>query len=150
MAQARSAKALAERVDPSRNSRSALTAVVLLHLAVNIVHGRAHAGASVPLPLLSALFVYIVILAGPLAGLALSFWRPRAGAWVVAASMGGALAFGLINHFIVAGPDHVTHVAAEWRTLFGATAALLVAIEAAGVATGIWCAMPRVAPGRAS
>jgi hypothetical protein len=150
MEQTRSAKALAERCDPSRSSQSALIAVVLSHLAVNIVHGRAHAGASVPLPLSSALFVYIVILAAPLAGLVLSFWRARAGAWVVAASMGGALVFGLINHFIVAGPDHVAHVAAEWRTLFGATAALLAVTEAAGVAIGVWCAMPRVAPGRAA
>ena len=127
-----------------------LTGVVLTHLAVNIVHGRAHAGAQVALPPAGMWFVVLVILAGPLAGLALSFWRPRPGAWVVAASMGGALLFGLINHFIVAGSDHVTHVAAEWRTLFGVTAALLVAIEAAGVAVGVWCAMRRVAPGRAS
>ena len=48
-----------------------------------------------------------------------------AGGWIVAASLGGALVFGLINHFIIAGPDHVAHVAAEWRTLFGVTAALL-------------------------
>ena len=31
----------------------------------------------------------------------------------------------LINHFIIAGPDHVAHVAAEWRALFGVTAVLL-------------------------
>ena len=113
----------------------ALAAVVLVHLAINIAHGRAHTGAQVPLPLAGALFVYIVILAGPLVGLAVSRWRPRAGAWIVAASMGGALVFGLINHFIIDGPDHVAHVAAEWRPLFGVTAALLVVCEAAGAAS---------------
>ena len=91
-------------------------------------------------PLAGALFVYVVILAGPLVGLALSRWRPRAGAWIVAASMGGALVFGLVNHFLIAGSDHVMHVAAEWRTLFGVTAALLVLSEAIGVGTGLWCA----------
>ena len=122
----------------------ALAAVVLVHLAISLVHGRAHAGAEVFLPLAGALFVYIVILAGPLAGLAVSRWRPRAGAWIVALSLSGALIFGLINHFIIAGPDHVAHVAAEWRTLFGTTAALLVASESAGAATAVWFAVRHV------
>jgi hypothetical protein len=121
----------------------ALAGVVLVHLAVNVLHGRAHTGAQVPLSLAAALFVYIVILAGPLLGLAVSAWRPIAGAWIVAASLGGALVFGLINHFIIPGPDYVSHVAAEWRTLFGVTAALLLATEAAGAAIGVWSAMRR-------
>ena len=82
-----------------------LAAIVLVHLAVNVLHGRAHLGAQVPLSAAATLFVYIVILAGPLAGLAVSRWRPIAGGSIVAASLGGALVFGLINHFIVAGPD---------------------------------------------
>jgi hypothetical protein len=117
-----------------------LAAVVLTHLAIAIVHGRAHTGAQVPLPLAGALFVYIVILAGPLVGLGVSRWRPQAGAWIVAASMSGAFVFGLINHFIIDGPDHVGHVAAAWRPLFGATAALLLVCEAAGTAVGVWAA----------
>ena len=120
--------------------RWALSAVVLVHLAISIVHGQAHEGAQVPLPFAAALFVYIIILAGPLVGLIASVWRPVAGAGIVAASMAGALLFGLINHFIIAGPDHVDHVAAEWRTLFGTTAVLLLVSEAVGVATAIWCA----------
>ena len=122
----------------------ALTAVVLTHLAINIAHGRAHEGAQVPLSVAAALFVYLVILAGPLVGLVLSVWRPVAGAWIVAATMAGALVFGLVNHFIIAGPDHVAHVAAEWRTMFGATAALLVASEAVGAATAVWFAVRHV------
>jgi hypothetical protein len=120
----------------------ALSAVVLLHLVLNLAHGRAHAGAQVPLPLLAALFVYAVILAGPLIGLAAWRWRPRLGGWMVAASMGGALVFGLINHFIIEGPDHIGHVAAAWRQLFSITAVLLVICEAAGAGIGIWSASP--------
>jgi hypothetical protein len=75
----------------------------------------------------------------------------RTGAWIVAASMSGALVFGLVNHFVIGGSDHVMHVAAEWRMLFGVTAALLVVSEAIGAGAGIWCAMrhPRTT-GRAS
>ena len=119
------------------NGRPALAAVVLAHLAVSLVHGTAHSGAQVELDRAGMLFVYIVILLGPLAGLALSFWRPRAGAWIVALTMSGSLVFGLINHFIIQGADHVSHVAPAWRTLFASTAALLVAVEAAGVAIGL-------------
>ena len=120
----------------------ALTAVVLAHLAVNIAHGRAHDGAQVPLTALGMLFVYVVILAAPLIGLGIWRWQPRLGGWIVAASMSGALAFGVINHFIIDGSDHVAHVAAAWRQLFGVTAALLVACEAAGAAIGLWAASP--------
>ena len=119
----------------------ALAAVVLVHVAISLVHGRAHAGAQVFLPPAGAWFVYIVILAGPLVGLAMSLWRPQAGAWLVAASMGGALVFGLVNHFIIAGSDHVAHVAAQWRTLFGVTAALLAVSEAVGMGVGVWSAI---------
>ena len=122
----------------------ALAAMVLIHLAISILHGRAHSGAQVGLSTAASLFVYIVILAGPLAGLILLRSMPVAGAWTVAASLGGALVFGLINHFIVAGPDHVDHVAAAWRPLFGITAALLAATEAAGAAIGVWSATRRM------
>lgn len=118
----------------------ALSAVVLIHLAINIMHGRAHAGAQVPLSAAGMLFVYIVILAGPLVGLGVWRWQPQPGGWIVAACMAGALLFGLINHFIIDGADHVAHVAAEWRSLFGVTAGLLVACEALGVAIGVWSA----------
>jgi F0F1-type ATP synthase membrane subunit a len=116
----------------------ALAAVVLTHHAISLVHGRAHQGAQVPLPFAGTLFVYIVILAGPLVGLGLSRWRPRAGAWIVALTMAGALIFGLVNHFLIDGSDHVANVAAEWRSLFGTTAVLLLLSEAAGVAIGVW------------
>jgi hypothetical protein len=128
----------------SRGADWALGSVVLVHLAISVLHGRAHSGAQVPLSAAATLFVYLVVLAGPLAGAAVSRWKPVAGGWIVAASLGGALIFGLINHFIIAGPDHVDHVAAEWRTLFGVTAILLLVTETAGVAIGVWYAVRRV------
>ena len=112
--------------------RSWLTAAVLVHLAISIVHGRAHAGAHVPLSAEANLFVFIVILAGPLIGLALLWPAQRAGAWVIAGTMAASLVFGVVNHFVLAGPDHVANVDAPWRPLFAATAALLAMTEAFG------------------
>ena len=114
-----------------------LTAAVLGHLLISVLHGSAHDGGHVALTRARALFVYTVILAGPLSGLVASIFSPRAGALLVAATMAGALVFGFVNHFIISGPDHVSQVAAEWRTLFTATAVLLVASEAAGIAAGL-------------
>lgn len=127
-----------------RGADRALAAIVVVHLAISVLHGRAHSGAEVPLSAAATLFVYLVILAGPLAGLLLLRSMPIAGAWTVAATLGGALVFGLVNHFIIAGPDHIDHVAAAWRPLFGITAALLAVTEAAGAAIGVWSATRRV------
>jgi ABC-type xylose transport system permease subunit len=113
--------------------RAWLTATVLAHLVVSMVHGVAHTQANVPLSLAANLFVYIVILAGPLIGLALTWWTPRLGGWLIAISMAGSLVFGLVNHFVLTSPDHVAHVDPQWRSLFATTAVLLAVTEALGV-----------------
>jgi ABC-type xylose transport system permease subunit len=110
-----------------------LTAIVLAHLVVSAIHGVAHDRAHVPLSLWANVFVYVVILAGPLVGLALTWWSARAGAWVVALAMAGSLAFGVVNHFLLSSPDHVAHVDPQWRPLFTFTAVLLALTEALGV-----------------
>jgi hypothetical protein len=117
-----------------------LAAAVLGHLVVAAIHGAAHVGAQVPLGVASRLFVLAVILVGPVAGLLISrLSAGRGGIWVIAATMTGALAFGFVNHFVIAGADHVTHVATPWKPMFGITAVLLVATEAAGAAVALWC-----------
>ena len=128
--------------------RTTLAAIVIFHLIVSVFHGAAHSGAQVFLPLAGNLFVYIVILAGPLGGLALSPWRPHLGAALVGVTLAGSFVFGVVNHFIIPGADHVTHVAREWRSLFATTAVLLAVVEAAGAAIGFRLARRRA--GRAS
>jgi len=119
-----------------------LVGLIVLHLVISFVHGAAHTGAAVPLSRASTVFVWVVILAGPLAGLLVWRWVDvRAGAWVVAATLGASLAFGLINHFVIAGADHVAHVAEGWRLMFGVTAVLLAVTEALGSTVAIWSAV---------
>jgi hypothetical protein len=77
--------------------------------------------------------VYIVILAGPLIGLALTWWTPRLGGWLIALSMAASLMFGLVNHFVLASPDHIAHVNPQWRSLFATTAVLLAVTETLGL-----------------
>jgi uncharacterized membrane protein YbjE (DUF340 family) len=63
--------------------------------------------------------------------------HPRLGARLIAVTMTGALVFGLVNHFVIPGPDHVAHVVASSRGWFETTAALLVITEAAGAWLGM-------------
>jgi hypothetical protein len=109
-----------------------LMATVLVHLVVSAIHGTAHDRAHVPLSFGASMFVYVVILAGPLVGLALTWWHARAGGWVIALAMSGSLLFGVLNHFLLSSPDHVAHVDPQWRPLFTATAVLLAVTEALG------------------
>jgi hypothetical protein len=106
--------------------------VVVAHLVISFVHGAAHAQAHVPLSLAANLFVYIVILAGPLLGLVLAWKARRIGSVVIACAMAGSLVFGLVNHFVLASADHVSHVDPQWRALFATTAVLLAVTEALG------------------
>ena len=110
------------------------TSVVAAHLAVNLIHGAAHSGAEVPITVIQNAFVWIVILIGPLVALWLLRTNRRFGAELLALTMGGALVFGLVNHFIIDSADHVSQVTnATWRLPFQVSAALLLVLEAAGV-----------------
>ena len=114
-----------------------MAAVVLAHLIVTVAHGTAHTGAHIPLSPAASVFVFTVILAGPLIGLAVTWWSPRLGAWLVALTMGGALAFGFLNHFVFSSPDHILQVDPQWRPLFTLTAVLLAFTEALGLGLAI-------------
>lgn len=117
--------------------KTALIVVVLVHLVVAFMHGLAHAQARVTPSLMATLFIYIVILAGPLIGLAVMRVAGRTGAWIVATTLAGALIFGIVNHFVIESPDHIAHIDREWRTLFTTTAVLLAVTEALGFGLAI-------------
>jgi len=120
-----------------RASRILLAATIVVHIVVTILHGGDHDGAHVTLSRASRLFVYAVVLAGPPIGLALTWPNIRLGASIVGATMAAALAFGVVNHFVIAGPDHVGHVETQWRQAFATSALLLAATEAFGVVMAV-------------
>ena len=118
-----------------------LTAVVLVHFAISAVHGFAHTRANVLLAPAALAFVFTVILAGPLVGLVLRHTiLPRTGAWIIAATLTASLVFGLVNHFVMDGADHVMRVVGSSQTLFGVTAALLAISEALGAGLAVHAA----------
>ena len=124
--------------------RRAVTTIVWIHAAAVAAHAAAHLGAAVALSPVATVYVWLVIIAGPLLG----WWicksgRPRAGSAIVACCMAGALIFGLWNHFLAAGADHINadHIsmigAGPWQGPFRVTAIALAVVEAAGTIAGV-------------
>ena len=114
-----------------------LVIVVLLHAAVTVVHGSAHASAAVNLGPAGLAFVIAVIEIAPLAGLVWMLRNRRSGARLIALAMMASLVFGVVNHFIIPGADRVDYVHGPMHALFETTAVLLAITEAAGVTLGI-------------
>lgn len=121
-----------------RKLRLAMTGWVLLHLVVALVHGFSHHRLGVDLENWQQVFVGTVILAGPLAALAVLWtFRLRLGTILLSVSMAGSSAFGVCYHFLLPTPDNVFLLQrsgpGHWFTI---TAVLLAIIE---TACGVWC-----------
>ena len=116
-----------------------VTAIVGVHLLVNIVHGLAHHELHVGLALPALIFVIVVVLIAPLLAMTLVWTvKKRLGLILLALSMSGSFLFGLYHHFLAMGPDHVNSQPwSPWGLAFGLTAYALLIIEAIGTYTGI-------------
>ena len=136
-----SVHAVREQPIPAESTQSGLrpfvitaALVVLVHTVMMLVHGAAHMRLKVELSTWAKIYVLCVVGIGPIAGFfLLRSSRQRTGAAILFTTMLGALLFGLWNHFIAHGPDHVMHLeAGAWRLPFQATAVLLAVSETAG------------------
>ena len=113
---------------------------VIAHLLINIAHGAAHRELHVTLPPAGMLFVIIVILLCPLLALAL-LWtsQKRLGLLLLTVSLTASSVFGLYNHFLARGSDHVSaQPPGASGAVFVATAYLLFLIEALGASLGLY------------
>ncbi len=122
------------------------TFIVLAHVLVNIIHGAAHRELHVGLHFAGMLFIVSVVVLCPLLALAL-LWtsQKRSGLILLTFSMAASATFGLYNHFVVSGPDHVSREPpGAWSTVFVVTAYLLFLIEAVGTYAGLYflCGRP--------
>jgi glucan phosphoethanolaminetransferase (alkaline phosphatase superfamily) len=119
--------------------RIAGTVAVLAHLAVMLLHGRAHEELRVGLSTWQNIYVLIVIAIAPLLAMLLLWTRfARPGLLLLVVSMAGSLIFGAIYHYVVVSPDHVSHLPpGDAQGLFRLTAVLLILTELFGVIAGL-------------
>ncbi|MFB3921854.1 MAG: hypothetical protein ACE145_09040 [Terriglobia bacterium] len=122
------------------------TAIVLAHLVVTIVHGNAHAKLGVNLGVAGMAFVWAAVIVGPLVAMALLWTRwQKPGLVLLSLTMAGSLLFGVINHFLVSGNDHVGHQGpGAAATLFAVSAVGLAVTEALGTLCGVYYLMKRI------
>jgi hypothetical protein len=112
--------------------------IILAHLAISVLHGLAHQGATVTLTTFGSVYVLVVITLAPLVAGVLLFTRwARIGALLLALSMLGSFVFGGWYHFLSATNDHVSQVHGPWRSTFIWTAIVLAGSELLGVIIGI-------------
>ena len=119
---------------------SLLSAVsVLAHLVVSIVHGRSHESLGVGLSSWQNTYVLTVIVIAPLIAMVLIWTRyARTGLLLLVVSMAGSLIFGIVYHYVVISPDHVSHLpAGDAQGLFRTTASLLILTELFGLVVGL-------------
>jgi len=112
---------------------------VLVHLVVNVAHGRVHGELGVGLSAFQNIYVITVILIAPLIAMLLLWTRyARPGLLVLVISMAGSLIFGVIYHYVVVSPDHVSHLPpGDAQGVFRMTALFLVLTELFGVIAGL-------------
>lgn len=124
-----------------------LTVTVLLHHAVAYHHGGQHALLEIEMAAWQTGFINGVILVLPLLGVAL-IWTPwrRVGAFAVLIGMFGALLFGIVHHYLLISPDHISHLPSAPTHVHSAfiwTAAAIAMFEGlAGVFAAYLAAMP--------
>lgn len=132
-----------------REPRSWAIAVVLIHFVVLVLHAIAHSRLGIPLSGTQELFVGVVVVALPLVA-AFMLWKRdrRSGSALLAASMAGALIFGVYFHFILPGPDHVGHplTPSGAGQLFDETAIELMSLEALATLLGLGLMIKSILP----
>ena len=119
-----------------------LTALGVLHLLSALWHGEAHALIEVQLSGLQNLYVLLVVLAAPVAGVVLLWSRFQyVGLWLFALSMMGACVFGVYHHYILVSPDNIAHLpaaSADAHTQFIQSAAVITIVELGSALLGFF------------
>ncbi|HEU4934768.1 MAG TPA: hypothetical protein VFT48_21970 [Pyrinomonadaceae bacterium] len=116
------------------------TVFVLAHLVVSMVHGRSHESLGVGLSSWQNTYVLTVIVIAPLIAMVLTWTRyVHKGLLLLVVSLAGSLIFGIVYHYVVISPDHVSHLPpGDAQGLFRTTALLLVLTELFGLMVGLW------------
>lgn len=129
--------------------RAFLVSAVVVHFLLAGWHGYSHQMVPVPLSGAQTAFVVIVIVGLPLVGAGLAFTSLRKqGALLVFLSLLASFLFGLVYHFILASPDHISSVPpGPWRGAFVNSAILVALSEAVGAVAGCmaWLRWKRLA-----
>lgn len=109
-----------------------------MHLITGAVHHYAHLVADVQNSPIQLLFILLVVTIAPWAAIYLAWTRTvKLGVAVFSFSMAASLAFGLILHFAIDGPDLHSNVTPEHGAVFLYSALGLATVEFTGFVLGV-------------
>lgn len=88
-----------------------VTVLVLVHHGIAYHHGNQHILLAIEMATWQTAFINGVILVLPVLGIILLMtpWR-LPGAYAVLIGMLGALIFGVVHHYMLTSPDHISHL----------------------------------------
>ena len=113
--------------------------LVAVHFVVVIAHGTAHFVLGIVPPPLDSAFITFVIGLLPLIALPFVLRESRAAMVILTFAFAAAWLYGMANHFIIEGADHVAGLDhGAWPAIFTVTGILLLLLEAAGTVLAAW------------
>lgn len=113
--------------------------LVAIHFAVVLLHGTAHIVLGIVPSVVENAFIVIVIGLAPVVALPFVLRGSRAGAGILTLALAASLLYGMVNHFIIEGADHVMGLDhGAWQATFTVTGILLLVLEAVGTLLAAW------------
>lgn len=113
--------------------------LVAIHFAVVALHAAAHFALGVVPPVVDDIFVVVVIWLAPVVALPFVLRGSRAGAGILTLALAMSVFYGLANHFVIEGADHVMGLdQGAWPAIFTLTGILLLVLEAVGTLLAAW------------
>lgn len=109
------------------------------HAVVGLLHGISHVELGVVPSAADLAFIVIVIGIVPIGLLPFVLRGARAGVGLFAFAFAASWLYGMLNHFLIEGADHVPGLDhGAWQAMFTVTGAMILGLEAAGTLLAVW------------
>lgn len=109
------------------------------HAVVGLLHGISHIALGVIPSAADLAFIVVAIGIVPIGLLPFILRGSRVGVGLFALAFAVAWLYGMLNHFILEGADHVPGLDhGIWQAMFTVTGAMILGLEAAGTLLAVW------------
>ena len=113
--------------------------LVGVHSVVGLLHGASHVVLGVVPSAADIVFIVVVIGILPIGLLPFILRGSRAGIALFALAFAASWLYGMVNHFVIEGSDHVPGLDhGVWQAMFTVTGAMILGLEAAGTLLAVW------------
>ncbi len=109
------------------------------HAVVGLLHGISHVELGVVPSAADIAFIMVVIGIVPIGMLPFVLRGSRVGVGLFALAFAASWLYGMVNHFVIEGADHVPGLEhGAWQAMFTVTGAMILGLEVAGTLLAVW------------